>query len=107
VRLSDEERGMCQEVIKMLKGSSQKARRAQILLKADVFDRHEHRPFFRSCHVVLELRPLTDTITVSSRRSFPFLKGSENSCVKTFRLNDTTLELTATRRLKITSRLDY
>jgi len=35
VRLSDEERGICQEVIKKLKGSSQKARRAQILLKAD------------------------------------------------------------------------
>jgi len=36
VRLSDEERGICQAVIKKLKGSSQKARRAQILLKADV-----------------------------------------------------------------------
>ena len=35
VRLSDEERGVCQEVIKKLKGSSQKVRRAQILLKAD------------------------------------------------------------------------
>jgi hypothetical protein len=35
VRLSDEERNVCQEVIKKLKGSSQKARRAQILLKAD------------------------------------------------------------------------
>jgi hypothetical protein len=35
VRLSDEERGVCQEVIKKLKGSSQKFRRAQILLKAD------------------------------------------------------------------------
>src|SRR5438270_902298 len=35
VRLSDEERSVCQEVIKKLKGSSQKARRAQILLKAD------------------------------------------------------------------------
>lgn len=35
VRLSDEERGECQEVIKNLKGSSQKFRRAQILLKAD------------------------------------------------------------------------
>ena len=35
VRLSDEERGICQEVIKNLKGSSQKARRAQILLKVD------------------------------------------------------------------------
>jgi hypothetical protein len=35
VRLSDEERGVCQEVIKTLKGSSQKVRRAQILLKAD------------------------------------------------------------------------
>jgi hypothetical protein len=35
VRLSDEERGVCHEIIKKLKGSSQKVRRAQILLKAD------------------------------------------------------------------------
>ena len=35
VRLSDEERGVCQEIIKKLKGSTQKFRRAQILLKAD------------------------------------------------------------------------
>jgi hypothetical protein len=35
VRLSDEERGVCQEVIKKLKGSSERVRRAQILLKAD------------------------------------------------------------------------
>ena len=35
VRLSDEERGVCQEIIKNLKGSTQKFRRAQILLKAD------------------------------------------------------------------------
>src|SRR5260370_35840433 len=35
VRLSDEERSVCLEVVKKLKGSSQKARRAQILLKAD------------------------------------------------------------------------
>ena len=35
VRLSDEERAVCQEIIKKLKGSSQKVRRAQILLKAD------------------------------------------------------------------------
>ena len=35
VRLTDEERGVCQEVIKKLKGSSQKVRRAQILMKAD------------------------------------------------------------------------
>ena len=34
-RLSDEERSVCQEIIKKLKGSSQKFRRAQILLKAD------------------------------------------------------------------------
>jgi hypothetical protein len=31
----DEERGVCQEIIKKLKGSSQRFRRAQILLKAD------------------------------------------------------------------------
>ena len=35
VRLSDDERGVCQEIVKHLKGSSQKFRRAQILLKAD------------------------------------------------------------------------
>jgi hypothetical protein len=35
VRLSDEERTSCQEVIKKLKGSSQEFRRAQIPLKAD------------------------------------------------------------------------
>lgn len=35
VRLSDEERGICQDIIKKLKGSSQRFRRAQILLKAD------------------------------------------------------------------------
>ena len=35
VRLSDKERGICQQIIKNLQGSSQKFRRAQILLKAD------------------------------------------------------------------------
>ena len=35
LQMSDEERSICKEVIKKLKGSSQKARRAQILLKAD------------------------------------------------------------------------
>ena len=35
VRLSEEERMVCQGIIKTLKGSSQKFRRAQILLKAD------------------------------------------------------------------------
>ena len=35
VRLSDEERGSLNEVIKKLKGSGQKVRRAQVLLKAD------------------------------------------------------------------------
>lgn len=35
VRLSDDEREVCQEIIKHLKGSSQTFRRAQILLKAD------------------------------------------------------------------------
>ncbi len=36
VRLSDEERGTLQQVVKKLKGSGQKVRRAQMLLKADV-----------------------------------------------------------------------
>jgi len=35
VRLSDQERQACTEVMKKLKGSAQKVRRAQILLKAD------------------------------------------------------------------------
>lgn len=35
VRLSEEERQVCQDVVKKLKGSSQKVRRAQILLKGD------------------------------------------------------------------------
>lgn len=35
VRLSDEERQVCQEVVKKQKGSSQKVRRAHILLQAD------------------------------------------------------------------------
>ena len=35
VRLTEEERGELQEVVRKLKGTSQKVRRAQILLKAD------------------------------------------------------------------------
>lgn len=35
VRLSDGERQVCEDVVKNLKGTSQKVRRAQVLLKAD------------------------------------------------------------------------
>lgn len=35
VRLSDAERQVCQDVVRKLKGTSQKVRRAQVLLKAD------------------------------------------------------------------------
>ena len=35
VRLTDEERGQLQEIVKKLRGTSQKVKRAQILLKAD------------------------------------------------------------------------
>ena len=35
VRLSDEERGVCHQIVKRLKGTSEKVKRAQILLKAD------------------------------------------------------------------------
>lgn len=35
VRLSDQEREVCEDVVKRLKGTSQKVRRAQILLKSD------------------------------------------------------------------------
>ncbi len=36
VRLTEEERGILAEVVKKLQGTSQKVRRAQVLLKADV-----------------------------------------------------------------------
>ena len=36
VRLSDEERKVCQDIVNKLKGSGQKFKRAQFLLKADV-----------------------------------------------------------------------
>lgn len=35
VRLSAEERGVCQNIVQRLKGSSEKVKRAQILLRAD------------------------------------------------------------------------
>ena len=35
VRLSDQERGVCRDIVKRLKGTSEKVKRAQILLKAD------------------------------------------------------------------------
>jgi hypothetical protein len=35
VRLSDEERSVCQDIVKRLKGTSEKVKRAQILLRAD------------------------------------------------------------------------
>ena len=35
VRLSEEERGVCQDIVKRLKGTSEKVKRAQILLRAD------------------------------------------------------------------------
>jgi hypothetical protein len=35
VRLSDAERGVCQGIVKRLKGTSEKVKRAQMLLKAD------------------------------------------------------------------------
>ena len=35
VRLSDDERSVCHDIVKRLKGSSEKVKQAQILLKAD------------------------------------------------------------------------
>lgn len=35
VRLSDEERGVCQDIVKRFEGLSEKVKRVQILLKAD------------------------------------------------------------------------
>ena len=36
VRLSDKERGVCQDIVKRLNGTSEKVKRAQMLLRADV-----------------------------------------------------------------------
>jgi len=36
IRLSEEERSLLRDIVKKLKGTSQKVRRANILLKADV-----------------------------------------------------------------------
>jgi len=36
VRLSDKERGVCQDIVKRLKGTSEKVKRAQMLLRTDV-----------------------------------------------------------------------
>ena len=36
VRLSEKERGVCQDVVKRLKGTSEKVKRAQMLIRADV-----------------------------------------------------------------------
>jgi translation initiation factor IF-2 len=47
VRLSKKERQELTETVRSLKGSSQKARRAQILLKADVNGPAEAVNFFR------------------------------------------------------------
>lgn len=57
VRLSDEERALCQEVIKKLKGSSQKVRRAQNFLKADgpsPLDCWEFAPMPALCWTIVE-----------------------------------------------------
>ena len=35
VRLSDKERGVCQDIVKRLKGTSEKVKRAQVRLRAD------------------------------------------------------------------------
>ena len=36
VRLSEEERRVCQEIVRKLKGTSEKVKRAQVLLMTDV-----------------------------------------------------------------------
>ena len=61
VRLSDDEREACLTVVKKLKGSSQKVRRANILLKADVDgpnwnDQAIANAFFCSCQCVANVR---------------------------------------------------
>lgn len=57
VRLSDEERRICQEVVKKLKGSSQKVRRAQILLQADA-----DGPNWTDCRIAQAYRCRVQTI---------------------------------------------
>ena len=70
VRLSDEERGVCQQIIKKLTGSSQKFRRAQILLKADA-----DGPGWTDSRIAEELSPEQKTKFEQMQREFREKRG--------------------------------
>ena len=101
VRLTEEERGELQEVIRKLKGTSQKVRRAQILLKADAdgpawTDQRIAEAF--SCRVQtvekirqrLVERGFRDTLDGSKREKPPtekLLRGDQEARVIALRLS--------------------
>ena len=63
VRLSEEERSLLRDIVKKLKGTSQKVRRANILLKADV-----DGPNWSDAKIAEALSCLTQTIEKGRRR---------------------------------------
>lgn len=101
VRLSGEERNVCLEVIKKLKGTSQKVRRAHILLKADAdgpnwTDQEIADTFFctRQCVENLRKRLAIDGFEVAlhgQKRTTPsrkLLDGAQEAQVIALRLSD-------------------
>lgn len=102
VRLSDEEREICFGVVKKLKGTSTKVRRANILLKADAdgpnwTDQQIAETFFctRQCVENLRKRLVTEGFEVAlngkKRQSPPrqkILDGEQEAKVIALRLSD-------------------
>ena len=102
VRLSDEERQTCLDIVKKLKGSSQKVRRANILLKADADgpnwkDQKIADTFFCSRQCVEEVRKrlVTEGFEIAlhgKKRTTPSalkkLDGKQEAQVIALRLSD-------------------
>jgi len=102
VRLSDEERQTCLDIVKKLKGSSQKVRRANILLKADADgpnwkDQDIADAFFcsRQCVENLRKRLVTEGFDIAlhgKKREVPaslkLLDGKQEADVIALRLSE-------------------
>jgi hypothetical protein len=102
VRLSDDERESCLTVVKKLKGSSQKVRRANILLKADIGganwkDQDIADAFFcsRQCVENVRKRLVTEGFDIAlhgKKREVPAslkrLDGNQEAAVIALRLSD-------------------
>ena len=75
VRLSDEERQICTDIVKKLKGTSQKVRRAQMLLKADA-----DGPAWRDAKIAEAFNCRVQTIDAPEPPAAGWPTGSEAHC---------------------------